>query len=437
MLNLNINCKKLITDTITSNIKRSTVSGINDIMEATSKKAIKFAKSKIGYSFYFSETEDIKNMTKLIKRFDPDKFKENCLYKKERNGFRSASTQETLTTTAKFNIKIPNCKAYMRIEKNYPDSLHVFIYGPDAKTVYKLLLVYMNKDLSSEPEAKPKAKTCKVYTIDVDIDGDFIIRGGNKSSSKTLNSIYTDNSNKEKISNYLSKWKQSSTLFKDLNISYKLGILLYGPPGTGKTSMAKAISTLLNYDIYTVNMNHFVASVIPDIKTYVEDRNGVIILLEDIDYIFGKREKEFTQEEKARSNALLQLLDGAESMPNVVFIATTNDLDSLDEAIIRDGRFDLKICMDNIDEPTAKEMCKGLYLTAEQTTELLKDEAYPINPAYLQNKIIQYIFSHIENMDFGKRSTVSSKRSEAECERSEWERSDEDAFSSFMSMWEN
>lgn len=424
MLNLEINCKKLITDTITSNIKRSAVSGINDVMEAAGKKAIKFAKSKIGYSFYFSETEDIKNMTKLIKRFDPDKFKENCLYKKERDGFRSASTQETLTT-AKFNIKIPNCKAYMRIEKKYSDSLNVFIYGPDAKTVYKLLLVYMNKDLSSEPKVKPKAKTCKVYTIDVDIDGDFIIRGGNKSSSKTLNSIYTDNSNKEKISNYLSKWKQSSTLFKDLNISYKLGILLYGPPGTGKTSMAKAISTLLNYDIYTVNMNHFVASVIPDIKTYVEDRNGVIILLEDIDYIFGKREKEFTQEEKARSNALLQLLDGAESMPNVVFIATTNDLDSLDEAIIRDGRFDLKICMDNIDKPTAKEMCKGLYLTDEQTTELLKDEAYPINPAYLQNKIIQYIFSHIENMDFSERSERTREANEVS----------EDDFSSIMSLW--
>lgn len=434
MLNLEINCKKLITDTITSNIKRSAVSGINDVMEAAGKKAIKFAKSKIGYSFYFSETEDIKNMTKLIKRFDPDKFKENCLYKKERDGFRSASTQETLTT-AKFNIKIPNCKAYMRIEKKYSDSLNVFIYGPDAKTVYKLLLVYMNKDLSSEPKVKPKAKTCKVYTIDVDIDGDFIIRGGNKSSSKTLNSIYTDNSNKEKISNYLSKWKQSSTLFKDLNISYKLGILLYGPPGTGKTSMAKAISTLLNYDIYTVNMNHFVASVIPDIKTYVEDRNGVIILLEDIDYIFGKREKEFTQEEKARSNALLQLLDGAESMPNVVFIATTNDLDSLDEAIIRDGRFDLKICMDNIDEPTAKEMCKGLYLTDKQTTELLKDETYPINPAYLQNKIIQYIFSHIENMDFSERKGI--KENERSEETREANEVSEDDFSSIMSLWED
>ena len=114
-------------------------------------------------------------------------------------------------------------------------------------------------------------------------------------------------------------------------------------------------------------------------------------------------------------------------MPNVVFIATTNDLDSLDEAIIRDGRFDLKICMDNIDEPTAKEMCKGLYLTDEQTTELLKDEAYPINPAYLQNKIIQYIFSHIENMDFSERSERTREANEVS----------EDDFSSIMSLWED
>ena len=437
MLNLNIDCKKLITDTVSSNIKRTTTSAVTKIMEAAEIKVVKYAKSKIGYSFRFTDGDAIKRMTKLLKRFDPDKFKENCVYRKDSSTFRKSNTSEALSSNAKFNIKIPNCKAYMRIDKCFGDSLDVFIYGPDAKTVYKLLLVYMNEDSEESSQSlKPKTKTCRIYTMDVDPDGDFYLRGGNKSSSKSLSAIYTDKSNKDKISNYLSKWKQSSTLFKDLNISYKLGILLYGPPGTGKTSMAKAISTLLNYDIYTVNMNHFIASAIPDIKAHVEDKNGVIILLEDIDYIFGRREKEFTQEEKARSNALLQLLDGAESMPNVVFIATTNDLESLDEAIIRDGRFDLKICMDNIDEPTAKDMCKGLYLTEEQTTELLKDETYPINPAYLQNKIIQYIFSHIESMDFSEGSKEQSEGG-TRIRTNEVRDDDEVTFSSFMSVWED
>ena len=421
MSQLKSTCKKLITDTVTTNIKRTAINSINEFMKNTGNKALRVVKSKIGYCIYFSDDDDMKKVYKLIKKFDPEKFKENSVFQKT-SSYRRGRAEETLNSNANFNIKIPDCKAFMKIHRQYGDSLNLFIYGPDAKTVYKLLLIHLEKEDSEEKKNSKNSKhPSRVYTIDTDFDGDFILRGGNKTSIKSLDTIYTDAANKSKITNYLSKWQQSSALFKDLNISYKLGILLYGPPGTGKTSMAKAISTLLGYDIYSVNMNHFVASLIPDIKSYAEDKKGMIILLEDIDYIFGKREKEFTQEEKARSNALLQLLDGADSMPNVVFIATTNDINSLDDAITRDGRFDLKIIMDNLDEPTAKDMCSGLYLSPEQTKEVLSTETFPINPAYLQNKIIQYIFSHIESMNFSS----SPKENNSE----------EDEFSELMNFY--
>lgn len=395
-----IDYKKIITDTVSNKIKNSVSDTVLKTMNSATAKATRMVKSKIGYTLYLTDDPDLDKINALIKRLNPTKYKENSVYRATSRGFRREKG-ETLNNSVDFTIKVPNAKAYIKFYKKYGESMDVFVYGPDAKTVYKLLLVYMNKESNANMTLKLKSKsTCRVFTIDVDQDGDFFVKGGGKAPAKTLGTIYTDKANKEKISNYLSKWKQSSNLFKDLNISYKLGILLYGPPGTGKTSMVKAISSLLEYDIYSVNMSRFTSNIISDIKSMAEEQEGMIILLEDIDYIFGKREKEFTQEEKARSNSLLQLLDGAQSMPNVVFIATTNDIGSLDEAIIRDGRFDLKINMDNIDRSLAEEMCEGLYLNSDQTEELLSNETFPINPAYLQNKIIQYIFSHIESMDY-------------------------------------
>lgn len=396
-----IDYKELIKNTLVTRTKNTITNTTTKTIDYAVKKTTRVIKSKLGYTISITEDYEIRKVNTLLKRLDPVKFKENSITKTSTRTFAS-QRNEALTTATNYTIKVPNCKAFMNIQTKFSSQLDIFIFGPDAKAIKNLFILYLDRDESITCNIKKlETQSCKVYTIDVDTEDDEVyIRGGSKSPAKSLESIYTDESNKEKITNYLAKWKQSSALFKDLNISYKLGILLYGPPGTGKTSMSKAISCMLGFDIYAINMNKFKSSSIPQVREMAERNKGMIILLEDIDYIFGKRETEFTQEEKARSNALLQLLDGADSMPNVVFIATTNNLSSLDKAITRDGRFDLKIEMNNISKEIAEQMCSGLYLTQEQTTSILSNETFPINPSYLQNKIIQYIFSHIEDMDY-------------------------------------
>src|SRR5690606_10076274 len=124
----------------------------------------------------------------------------------------------------------------------------------------------------------------------------------------------------------------------------KTGILLYGEPGTGKTSIAKAIASQLNAVLLSLDMN-----LISDTNIETIMRDGMlykklVVLLEDIDCIMGHREDgTMTEKEKAALNKTLQLLDGVNSYSNTVFVATTNHIEQLDEALTRDGRFDIKM----------------------------------------------------------------------------------------------
>jgi ATP-dependent 26S proteasome regulatory subunit len=69
-----------------------------------------------------------------------------------------------------------------------------------------------------------------------------------------------------------------------------------------------------------------------------------IVLLEDIDTLFLNREYEDTDKEARKViNKLLQFLDSNSSPNNVIFIATTNYVDRLDKALLRAGRFDIKV----------------------------------------------------------------------------------------------
>lgn len=211
-------------------------------------------------------------------------------------------------------------------------------------------------------------------------------------TNKGLDEIFSD-IDISYISRFLKEWKANRDLYEQLNIIHKTGILLYGVPGTGKTSISKAIAKELNTDLYVVNMGDFNEAQIERIKIEMDDcdEDTSIILLEDIDCIFSTRDNLKTENQQKAAQLLLQFLDGVFSIPNTVFIATTNHIEDLDPALIRDGRFDVKIEMKNLSQETANKMCKHFKLTDEEILSILENETFPINPAYLQNKIVTRI----------------------------------------------
>lgn len=130
------------------------------------------------------------------------------------------------------------------------------------------------------------------------------------------------------------------------------GVLLYGPPGTGKTLMAKALAGEAQVPFYAVSGSDFIqiyaglgASRIRELFKKAKESGKSVIFIDEIDAL-GKKRKggQGGSEEGDRTlNALLTEMSGFKGNEGIIVVAATNRIDTLDEALLRPGRFDRQI----------------------------------------------------------------------------------------------
>jgi transitional endoplasmic reticulum ATPase len=147
-------------------------------------------------------------------------------------------------------------------------------------------------------------------------------------------------------------------LFKKLGIEPPKGVLLHGPPGTGKTLLAKALANETKAYFVAVNsagiMSKFVGEAeerIREVFTKAQENAPSIIFFDEIDAIAPKRDEVAGEVERRVVAQILSSMDGMEARGNVIVIAATNRIHSIDEALRRPGRFDREI---EIGVPSAK-----------------------------------------------------------------------------------
>lgn len=132
------------------------------------------------------------------------------------------------------------------------------------------------------------------------------------------------------------------------------GVLLYGPPGTGKTLLAKALASEAGVSFYAASGSDFVqvyaglgASRIRSLFKKAKQSGKSVIFIDEIDAL-GKARKggnsNLGSEEGDRTlNALLTEMSGFKENEGIIVLAATNRIDTLDEALLRPGRFDRQI----------------------------------------------------------------------------------------------
>jgi cell division protease FtsH len=149
------------------------------------------------------------------------------------------------------------------------------------------------------------------------------------------------------------------------------GVLLYGPPGTGKTLLAKAIAGEAEASFIEQNASAFVrifagAGADSVRKLFAEARKSrpCVIFIDEIDAVGGSRSSFGSHDERIQClNALLAEMDGFADNTGIVVVAATNRLDSLDEALVRYGRFDRKV---NVPLPGREDRVKILAVHAKK-----------------------------------------------------------------------
>jgi len=176
---------------------------------------------------------------------------------------------------------------------------------------------------------------------------------------RLLDSVILQPGEKEHLVQDIDSFRKSKNRYAHLGVPYHRGYLLYGPPGTGKTSLVSALGANFGLSIYSINLADFNDRTLMNAVNQVSPNS--VLLFEDIDCMKSSKARvvsnpcmnDGTQPRDERENiadkngvtlsGLLNVLDGFYAPTNVLFMMTTNRIETLDEALLRPGRIDYKL----------------------------------------------------------------------------------------------
>lgn len=161
------------------------------------------------------------------------------------------------------------------------------------------------------------------------------------------------------------------------------GIILEGPPGNGKTLFARALSEECGVRFIATKGADFQGAVmglgafkVKMLFNKARRMKPCIIFIDEFDSIGEKRNYAGSGIDKENNRILTTLLnemDGFQPQSRILVIAATNSFESLDPALIRPGRFDLKFTVPDPDEKTRAELVK-LYLKSTPLIDGLSED---------------------------------------------------------------
>ncbi|CBI27587.3 unnamed protein product, partial [Vitis vinifera] len=172
----------------------------------------------------------------------------------------------------------------------------------------------------------------------------------------TFETLAMDSKLKQDLINDLDRFVKRKKYYKRVGRAWKRGYLLYGPPGTGKSSLIAAMANYLKFDIYDLELTSLRCNS-EFRRLLVSTTNQSILVIEDIDCSSELRSQQpgghnpNDSQLQLTLSGLLNFIDGLWSScgDERIIVLTTNHKERLDPALLRPGRMDMHIHIEEAD----------------------------------------------------------------------------------------
>lgn len=286
--------------------------------------------------------------------------------------------------------------AYMLVNRERSGKLIDMTNGAPFETV-RLTTLYRDRTLFSELLTEAKTLALKIRegkTVIYTSWGPEWRPFGQPRQKRVLGSVILDKDLDTLILNDVKDFLGSGEWYHNRGIPYRRGYLLYGPPGSGKTSFIQAIAGELDYNICILNLSekNLTDDRLNHLMNHIPDRS--ILLLEDVDAAFNKREQSSDQgyTSGVTFSGLLNALDGVASAEECLTFMTTNHPEKLDPALLRPGRVDFKVLIDNATEHQVKHMFLKFYEDDYENCKIFMDKYKQLGLSNISTALLQGLF---------------------------------------------
>jgi len=152
--------------------------------------------------------------------------------------------------------------------------------------------------------------------------------------SREIQTIYIPEKVKTEILSDISQFMEPKVVarYRELNINHVRMYMFYGAPGTGKTSLIKSLGSHFNKNICYLDLNKRDLDDSELKKCIRNIPSDSILCLEDVDSLFGEDRKSKTS---LSFSGFINSFDGFATPDNLIVIMTTNNLNQLDQAVVR------------------------------------------------------------------------------------------------------
>lgn len=221
---------------------------------------------------------------------------------------------------------------------------------------------------------------------------------------RPLSSVFLPEGTVQTVVKDIQDFLSGKAWYVQRGIPWRRGFLFFGLPGSGKTSLICALSGYFKMNLYILSLSSERMS--DDNLSMLLSRvpPKSLVLLEDVDSAFVKREKSDSVQNTLSFSGFLNALCGAGSKEGTIVFMTTNHKEVLDPALIRPGRADVHIEFGLATASQAEAMFRAFFPEVECVNNFgCAVERAGMTMAEVQRHLVSYRDSPVKALNIQER----------------------------------